>query len=237
MSKNNLMKVFIFLSVFFMLITPLIYSKEEPGAGTVISDSLSSDTDSSISSETTYSSPKDITKPVEFPEGYEDLLDKEEKTIEDLEAIEEIEKENHLGCVTVGDVKIPLNTETHDGNIGATEGSYELKGSDLHPFKTLTSRSGKVTDVSRASNIKSISIKEGEVIEIIFNKIDGENKENMNEVLIAEKAEQGLWFSPPKEDAKEEGHITFEDDLLEPVKGLILKLVARNKGRLQLNQK
>mgnify|MGYP000430339476 CR=1 FL=1 len=227
MNKNNLMKVFIFLSVFFILITSLAYSKVEEGAGAVIDGTPSSDDDSSVTPETTYSSPSDITQPREFPDGYLDLIDKEEKTIEDLESIEKIEKENNLGCVTVGDVKIPLNTNTYDGNIGATDGEFEIKGYDqLCQFKTLTSKSGKVIFFGNsASDIESISVKDGEVVNINF-----KNKDSENEVLIAQEIGEGIWSSFSKEEQKEEGgSISLEEeDFITADKGINFR-VGDNK--------
>jgi len=211
MNKNNLMKVFIFLSAFFILITPLVYSDInqilEANTGTYTPPS------ETIIPESAPSSPAEITKPKEFPEGYLDLINKKEKTTKDLDTIKKIEKENNLGCVTIGDVKIPLNTETHDGNIGATIGTYELNGGlDLNPFKTLTSKSGKVLDVSRAEDIEKIIIKDGEIAEIVFSKID-ESNENLNEVLYASGEGKGLWFSPstPEEGESEETNIQINE--------------------------
>ena len=235
MNKNNLIKVFIFLSVFFILITPLAYSKLEEGAGNV-DTSLPSDTDTSINSEdsdseTIYSSPTDITDPKDFPPGYLELLDKIDKREGDieanLEAKDKIEKDNSLKCVTVGDVKIPLNTNTYDGNIGATDGEFEIKGYDqLCQFKTLTSKSGKVIFFGNsASDIESISIKDGEVININF-----KNKDSENEILIAQAIGEGIWSSFSKEEQKEEGgSISLEEeDFITADKGISFR-VGDNK--------
>ena len=203
MNKNNLMGLIVLLFIFSLLTAvPKVNSVLEEGAG--------------FGSSIDEPSPAEITKPVEFPEGYLDLVNKEEKTFEDLEAIEGIEGENNLGYVEVGDVKIPLNTETHDGNIGgATAGTFELKGGfdgDLNPFKTLTSKSGKVLDVSRAEDIEKIVIKDGEIAEIVFSKID-ESNENVNEVLYSSGEGKGLWFSPskPAEGESEETNVQINE--------------------------
>ncbi len=203
MNKNNLMSLIILLFIFSLLLAvPKVNSALEEGAG--------------FGGSSDETSPAEITKPAEFPKGYLDLIDKEEKTSEDLEAIEEIEKKNNLGVVEVGDVKIPLNTETHDGNIGgATASTFELKGGldgDLNPFKTLTSKSGKVLDVSRAEDIEKIIIKDGEITEIVFSKID-ESNENLNEVLYSSGEGKGLWFSPstPEEGESEETNVQIDE--------------------------
>ncbi|PIN77786.1 hypothetical protein COY26_01670 [Candidatus Woesearchaeota archaeon CG_4_10_14_0_2_um_filter_33_10] len=203
MNKNNLMNLIVLLFIFSLLIAmPRVNSVLEQGAG--------------FGGSSDEISPADITKPVEFPEGYLDLIDKKEKTYEDFEAIEEIEKNNNLGFVEVGDVKIPLNTETHDGNVGgATASTFELKGGlggDLISFKTLTSKSGNVLDVSRAGDIEKVIIKDGEIAEIIFSKID-ESNENLNEVLYSSGEGKGLWFSPstPEEGESEETNIQINE--------------------------
>ena len=207
MNKNNLIKVLIASVVFIILIAPLISSVFEEGAGV---GGSTIDVDSSPTTDNLYTSPKDYTQPVEFPKGYEDLLDKEEKTIEDWEEIEKIEKENNLGCVTVGDVKIPLNTNTYDGNIGATDDTFEIKGYDqLCQFKTLTSKSGEVIFFGNSAlDIESISIKDGEVVGITF-----KNKDSENEVLITQAIGQGIGVSFSKEEQKEEGgSISLEEE-------------------------
>ena len=203
MNKNNLMTLIVLLFIFSLLIAvPKVNSVLEEGAG--------------FGGSSDEPSPAEITKPVEFPEGYIDLIDKEEKTIEDWESIEEIEKENNLGFVEAGNVKIPLNTETRDGNIGgATADTFELKGGfdgDLNPFKTLTSKSGKVLDVSRAEDIEKIIIKDGEIAEIVFSKID-ESNENVNEVLYSSGEGKGLWFSPStlEEGESEETNVQIDE--------------------------
>ena len=214
MNKNNLMKVFVFLSVFFMLITPLAYSKLEEGAGNVDT----SDTDTSISSETTDTSPTDITKPStetwtkedeDFYDNVMGLSSEEQSKLTE----EEINKFRNIPFRNVGDednaVRIPFNKETGDGNIGATNGIFEIKGYDqLCQFKTLTSKSGKVIFFGNsASDIESINIKDGEVININF-----KNKDSENEVLIAQAIGKGIWSSFSKEEQEEEGSISFEEE-------------------------
>jgi len=236
MNKTNLIRVFIFLPVFFILITPLAYPKLEEGAGTVIGGSLPSDTDTSISPETTGPSPADITNPSTetWTEDDEDFYDnvmglssEEQSKLTE----EEINKFRNIPFRNVGDednpVRISFNKETGDGNIGATDSEFEIKGYDqLCQFKTLTSKSGKVIFFGNsASDIESISIKDGEVININF-----KNKDSENEVLIAQAIGEGIWSSFSKEEQKEEGgSISFEEqDFITVDKGISFR-VGDNK--------